>query len=68
MAAILRRMSNPIALLAIQAISDAAMHAVTSEGTGVQHKKLILLLLSQTVVQVYLLCRTPLYQLIKQEM
>jgi hypothetical protein len=55
MAAIFRRMSAPVALIAVRALASAAMNAVASSSDyGTQHKKLILLLLAQTVVQVYL--------------
>ena len=53
MAAIFRRMSPPVALVAVRALASAAMNAVVSSSDGIQHKKLILLLLAQTVVQVY---------------
>lgn len=47
-------MSPPVALVAVHALVNAALSAVSSEGVGgAQHKKLILLLLAQTVVQVY---------------
>jgi hypothetical protein len=59
MAAIFRRMSPTVALLAVRALSSAAMTAVASSSDyGTQHKKLILLLLAQTVVQVYLTLRS----------
>lgn len=53
MAAIFRRMSPPVALLAVKALAAAGMNTVLSASDSAQHKKLILLLLSQTVVQVY---------------
>lgn len=52
MAAIFRRMSPPVALLAVKALAAAAMNTVVSSSDSAQHKKLILLLLSQTVAQV----------------
>lgn len=57
MAAIFRRMSPPVALIAVHSLAAAAMKAVSPEGVGgTQHRKLILLLLAQTIVQVYLIC------------
>lgn len=52
MAAIFRRMSPPVALIAVRALASAATSSVASSSDGTQHKKLILLLLAQTVIQV----------------